>query len=114
MTSQPVLASAVKPRLQVAAIDFGTTYSGYAYSFYADFKQNPLNIHTNKWGSAARPTGLMSLKAPSCALFTPEGVFDSFGYDAEERYADLANDGQHKDWYYFSRFKMLLYENKVS
>ena len=32
----------------VAAIDFGTTYSGYAYSFRYDFETNPLKIIVNQ------------------------------------------------------------------
>ena len=47
--SIPVVASAIKDRLIVAAIDFGTTYSGYAYSFYHDFREDPLRITTNYW-----------------------------------------------------------------
>ena len=31
--------------LVVAAIDFGTTYSGYAYSFYSDYKNDPLKLN---------------------------------------------------------------------
>jgi len=40
----PVLAAAAGPRLQVAAIDFGTTYSGYAFSFRHEFMENPLQV----------------------------------------------------------------------
>ena len=53
------------------------------------------------------------MKAPSCALFSPDGEFDSFGFEAEEKYTKLAEDGDHENWYFFRRFKMLLYENKV-
>ena len=31
-------------KLAVAAIDFGTTYSGYAYSFHSDYKKDPLKV----------------------------------------------------------------------
>lgn len=34
--------------LLAAAIDFGTTYSGYAYSFKDDFKKDPLRMYTNE------------------------------------------------------------------
>lgn len=41
-------------RLLVAAIDFGTTYSGYAFSFRHDFERDPLKISTNtSWSSSA-------------------------------------------------------------
>ncbi|KAH3890513.1 heat shock 70 kDa protein 12A-like [Dreissena polymorpha] len=108
----PVSLQATKDRLQVAAIDFGTTYSGYAFSFRTDFLENPLKILTNKWESQGGSATLVSMKTPSCVLFSQEGKFDSFGYDAEEKYLTLAMDEQHIRWFYFKNFKMLLYENK--
>lgn len=36
-------------RLLVAAVDFGTTFSGYAFSFGHEFKSDPLKIQTNHW-----------------------------------------------------------------
>jgi hypothetical protein len=33
----------------VAAIDFGTTFSGYAFSFGHDFQNDPMKIQTNHW-----------------------------------------------------------------
>ena len=38
---------------------------------------------------------------------------DSFGFDAEDKYAELTLDDNHEDWFYFKYFKMLLYENEV-
>lgn len=35
-------------------------------------------------------------------------MFHSFGYDAEEKYAELSEAEEHKEWYYFSHFKMKL------
>ncbi|XP_053399066.1 heat shock 70 kDa protein 12A-like isoform X2 [Mercenaria mercenaria] len=110
MASLPVVASAVHERLQVAAIDFGTTYSGYAVSFRAEFLENPLKIFTYNWTTGS--TGAVSLKTSSCILFDPNQKFHSFGFEAEDKYAKLAADEEHFDWYYFKRFKMLLYENK--
>ena len=31
-------------KLAVGAIDFGTTFSGYAYSFRSDYQKNPLQV----------------------------------------------------------------------
>ena len=96
----------------VAAIDFGTTYSGYAFSLKHDFKNDPTkNIVTNVWGASQ----LMSHKAPTCVLFDENGKFHSFGYEAEENYGELAleeDEGLGK-WYFFQRFKMKLHEQKV-
>jgi len=69
-------------------------------------------ISTNLW-TPRSGQGLVSMKAPTCALFTPSGVFDSFGFEAEDKYIKMAENGNHENWYFFRRFKMLLYENKV-
>jgi hypothetical protein len=52
---------------------------------------------------------------PTTILIRPDGkTIDSFGFDAESRYAELAEDGEHKDWYFFKRFKMQLFDKIVS
>ncbi|XP_060596211.1 heat shock 70 kDa protein 12B-like [Ruditapes philippinarum] len=67
--------------LLVVALDFGTTYSGYAFSF----RDNPLNVQTNK-GWIAGSDQLISLKTPTCVLLNPFEQFDSFGYEAENKF----------------------------
>ena len=63
--------------LLVAAIDFGTTYSGYAFAFTSE----PNNIRMNKnWGEGQ----FDSYKTPTAILFGPDG-FMHFGYDAIRR-----------------------------
>ncbi|KAK3600523.1 hypothetical protein CHS0354_028723 [Potamilus streckersoni] len=95
----------------VAAIDFGTTYSGYAFSFGHEFQADPLRIScTNHFHT--RSTAGMSLKTPTCILFSPDQQFHSFGYEAEEKYSDLLMDEEHEAWYYFQKFKMMLYNSQ--
>ncbi|XP_052068174.1 heat shock 70 kDa protein 12A-like [Mytilus californianus] len=97
--------------LIVAAIDFGTTYSGYAFSTRSDFKKNPLQIQANHaWNAGSRQ--LMSLKAPTCLLLDSDKNMVAFGYEAENKYAELVMDEEHHDYYYFHRFKMRLYNAK--
>nr|XP_022323072.1 heat shock 70 kDa protein 12A-like [Crassostrea virginica] len=96
--------------LLVAAIDFGTTFSGYAFSFLHDYKRDPLKISTNSWTAGVGQ--LMTLKTSTCVLFDAAGKFHSFGFEAEEKYSNLALDDNHHDWYYFRRFKMMLYDEK--
>ncbi|KAL4239421.1 Heat shock 70 kDa protein 12A [Mactra antiquata] len=92
-------------RLLVAAMDFGTTYSGYAFSF----RDKPLDIQTNpNWHAGSEK--LISLKNPTCVLLKPNKEFHSFGFEAENKYGDLAEDDEHHGWYFFRRFKMALYE----
>ncbi|XP_062582367.1 heat shock 70 kDa protein 12A-like [Saccostrea cucullata] len=93
-------------RLLVAAIDFGTTYSGYAYSFKSDCTK----ILMNKWEGGQ----LTSYKTPTSLLLNPDKSFNSFGFEAEKIYSDVATDGEDdegytcKDYYFFQRFKMIL------
>ena len=97
----------------VAALDFGTTYSGYAFSTISDFKRDPLKIHMNPaWNPGRRQ--LLSPKTPTCILLDGRQQFVSFGYDAENAYTDLVMDDKHHDYYFFSRFKMSLYDVKVN
>lgn len=98
-------------KLLVAAIDFGTTFSGYAFSFKGDYTNEPLKISTNQnWTAGSR--SLISLKAPTVVLLKPNKDFLAFGYDAEDRYSELALDEEHHEYYYFRRFKMILHEEK--
>ncbi|KAL5019192.1 hypothetical protein ScPMuIL_004914 [Solemya velum] len=92
-------------RLVVAAIDFGTTYSGYAFSFSHQYEKDPTDIT----GRALDPSN-GSLKTPTCILLDSEQKFAAFGSDAEDKYAELASDNEHKDWYYFKHFKMKLHD----
>lgn len=92
------------PNLLVAAIDFGTAYSGYAYSSRVDFDNDPLKITAHKWSQS-----LISRKTPTCALFNKKKELVAFGYDAEKQFTELTGDNKHQDYYYFERFKMKLY-----
>ncbi|XP_069129616.1 heat shock 70 kDa protein 12A-like isoform X1 [Argopecten irradians] len=94
-------------RLLVAAIDFGTTYSGYAFSFRHEFETDPLKVSASTWPAGSR--ALVSLKTPTTVLLDKNQTFHSFGYEAEDHYSQLAEDDDHTEWYYFRRFKMMLY-----
>ena len=94
--------------LLVAAVDFGTTYSAYAFSV----KSKPKDILMNKnWGSEL---GCQSYKAPTCVMTNPDGSFHSFGYTAEFSYSEL-DPSKHKiggeDGYnLYRQFKMILHQ----
>ncbi|XP_078325542.1 uncharacterized protein LOC111126599 isoform X2 [Crassostrea virginica] len=94
-----------KHRLFVAAIDFGTTYSGYAFSSKDEWKNNPLKIHTNVWNSGTKT----SAKTPTALLLSPKREFLSFGYDAETKYSE--SEGNFASYYYFHCFKLKLQGN---
>jgi len=100
-----------KNKLLVAAIDFGTTYSGYAYSFKATYESEPTKILTpQRWEGDTQ----LSQKTVTCVLFNEKREFDSFGYPAETKYAKMALRDQHAKWFFFKRFKMMLHDKEVS
>jgi len=89
----------------VAAFDFGTTFSGYAYAY----RESVADICLNKWNSGS----IISPKAPTCILLNPQKEFDSFGYEAENKFYSLALDDEHHGWMFFRRFKMILHNKEV-
>ncbi|KAH3735129.1 hypothetical protein DPMN_041591 [Dreissena polymorpha] len=101
---------ATRNSLLMAAIDFGTTYSGIAFSFKHEFDTDPNKMSTMKWSGSK----LMSLKGPTCVLIKPDGkTFDKFGFEAETKYSELSENGDHKKWFYFQRFKMMLWGKPI-
>ena len=88
------------------AIDFGTTYSGYAFAFAEN--QYKILINSN-WSSQA---GMVSYKTPTCVLTryskkTDQHEFLEFGFKAQDMYVNEAKD---KRLCLFDRFKMKLHE----
>lgn len=82
--------------LVVVAIDFGTTYTGFAYSF----KSDPSKILASKWSGET----LLSAteKAPTCVLLSPDKELIAFGYEAQDKYKELMEEdtegGEAKDY----------------
>ncbi|KAJ8315857.1 hypothetical protein KUTeg_008007 [Tegillarca granosa] len=105
-TTQPQQPSS--ERLLVAAIDFGTAFSGYAFSFRHDYEVDPLKISCNLW----QHNNGLSNKAPTSVLFGPDGQVDSFGYDADLQFANVVQEKDVNNWHYFDRFKMRLFKEK--
>ncbi|CAC5372709.1 unnamed protein product [Mytilus coruscus] len=93
----------------VAAIDFGSSDSGCAFSLCSDYKSNPLDIQTESLGG----NGPETQKSPTVVLMNPDGEFAAFGKKAEQQYEELALDEEDKKWFYFRRFKMQLFTKKV-
>jgi molecular chaperone DnaK (HSP70) len=107
------MASLRENYLFVAAIDFGTTYSGYAFSSRDNFKKDPETIVVNQAWNAGSHRHL-SLKTPTCLLLNDNEEFVSFGYQAENKYSNIVIDRKKNEYLFFQRFKMQLYENKVN
>ncbi|XP_033731576.1 heat shock 70 kDa protein 12B-like, partial [Pecten maximus] len=93
--------------VMVAAIDFGTTFSGFAFctkSWY-NYHGGP-RIHIHPWPAQTTMTG----KAPTCVLLDSDQNFISFGYEANTQFVEGKYDSEY--CYFFKHFKMKLYEMK--
>ena len=102
-----MLFQATGGKFLVGAIDFGTTYSGWAYSFLHDYKSDPTKVIVTHWYSGTDT--LATEKTPTCALIAPDGkTLVGFGYEAENKYQKLVENGTHRQYYFFKRFKMAL------
>ena len=93
----------------MVAIDFGTTYSGFAFSFNKDRGRDSIFMNMD-W---VNEQGSQTSKTPTCLLLKPDLSFDSFGYDAIEKYAGLEGDGGEKEYFFFKHFKMTLHNDQV-
>ncbi|KAJ7381798.1 hypothetical protein OS493_038952 [Desmophyllum pertusum] len=86
--------------IAVVAIDFGTTFSGFAFAF--NNKEGEKSIHMNKeWGT---DQGCSTLKTPTCLLLNPNKSFNSFGYEAQDRFAELEEE-EAQQYYYLKSLK---------
>jgi len=98
--------------LVVVAIDFGTTYSGYAFSFAHDARSpTTTQIHMMRRWEGGDP-GVVNQKTPTTILLTPSKQFHSFGFTARDFYHDL-DQAEASKWLYFEKFKMNLHHCTV-
>lgn len=97
----------------VVAIDFGTTFSGYAFQFRHDYESDGIRSIFANTSWVAGGDGLMSWKTPTTLLLNTDDSFNSFGYEAEEEYNDSIENDEHHDYHYFRRFKMMLHDKMV-
>lgn len=91
----------------MAAIDLGSTFSGYAFALRADVENDPLKSHIPRW--QASNGSLISSKTPSIVLLDNGAQLVAFGFEAESKYAELLENGQGEDYFYFPHFRMMLY-----
>ena len=91
----------------IAAIDFGTTYTGFAYGRGSCLEDIRLN---KPWGYNM---GLEMTKTHTSVLINRNEEAEEFGIDAEYKYSQLCFHGYAKDVELYKHFKMLLYNSKV-
>nr|XP_022286221.1 heat shock 70 kDa protein 12A-like isoform X3 [Crassostrea virginica]XP_022286222.1 heat shock 70 kDa protein 12A-like isoform X3 [Crassostrea virginica] len=114
-------------RFCVAGIDFGTTFSGYAFSLTFEWRSVHHIVHNSQ--------RFVLSKCPSILLLKPDKSFLAFGYEARNIYMNLREDStsdsdssdsdsqeeteciakeEWRNYYYFHDFKMLLLnKNKI-
>ena len=93
-----------------AAIDFGTTYSGYAFSFNSGPREGEIIFNKN-WGANL---SIETFKAPTC-IMTENDELKYFGYEALEQYCKLTTQERESGIYQlYKHFKMHLYTTEVS
>lgn len=91
-------------RTVVAAIEFGTTLSGYAFSFR----------DTCKWTDPYFESfDKRYHKVATSLLLNPDQSFCKFGFAAEEEYALLVEEDKHRDYFFFRRFMSILKPNNT-
>ncbi|KAJ8314315.1 hypothetical protein KUTeg_008876 [Tegillarca granosa] len=99
----------------VVAIDFGSRYSGYMYSFKSEFEKDPSKIIGKHWRYGS--CDLVTAKTDTSVLLDSD-QFVAFGYEAEEKYANkvtesiCSEDRMPDDLFLFRNFKMQLYERE--
>ena len=99
-----------KSFLATVAIDFGTTYSGFAFSFNKEQGEDSIFMNRD-W---VNELGHRTSKTPTCLLLNPDLSFNSFGYGAVENYTNLKSLSEEKEYFFFQHFKMLLHNDEVS
>ncbi|KAM9709863.1 heat shock 70 kDa protein 12A-like [Menidia menidia] len=92
----------------IIAIDFGTAFSGYAYSIAST--EEDIDPIVKKWGEELE---LETPKTPTCILFSEHGEFMKFGYEAKSHYINVRGQ-EAKNLYFFENFKMALYGTELT
>ena len=89
----------------MAAIEFGTTYSGFAFSFKHEWTKTIVRqFHGGEY---------LTHKAPTTLLLYPDKTFCRFGFEAEKEYAALAEEEKHRDYFFFRRLGSIFKPNQT-
>uniref|UniRef100_A0A3Q2WAM7 Heat shock protein family A (Hsp70) member 12A.1 n=1 Tax=Haplochromis burtoni TaxID=8153 RepID=A0A3Q2WAM7_HAPBU len=95
------------PKQPCLTIDFGTAYSGYAFSLTK--REAEIDPRLKSWG---KKTSLRTPKTPTCILFDEHEKFLSFGYEAQSAYFRTRGD-EARNKFFFECFKMSLYDKVI-
>lgn len=98
--------NAVHTRVSIA-IDFGTSNCAVGYS--SDTTKDDVQV-ISEWRDGVPTHG----KIPTAILFDENQKFVAFGNRAIDTYRDLVLDKENEKFYFFEKFKMVLYDDEVS
>ncbi|XP_056000850.1 heat shock 70 kDa protein 12B-like [Ostrea edulis] len=93
-------------KLVVVAIDVGTAYSGYAFSF----RSKPDEIYVNNWATHAGEG--FTPKTPSSILLDSVYNFVAFGYEAETKFSSLVTTEESLKYYFIKNFNQKLLKHE--
>lgn len=82
----------------VAAINIGDIYSQCGISHPCDFDSNFNRVHFIAFETKFNE---MTYQLPTSLLLNEDKEFKGFGYEAEQKYISLLENGTHKSYYYF-------------
>ncbi|KAL3871601.1 hypothetical protein ACJMK2_039592 [Sinanodonta woodiana] len=104
----------VRDAALIVAIDFGTSYSGYAFQFYYQYEKDPTKIDSPQAFNSSSGR-LASMKTSTCLLLNEGKEIDEccFGFEAEDKYMELCFNKTNKHYYFFRRFKMQLQDGQL-
>lgn len=88
-------------KLIVVVIDFGIIFFGYVFFFW----DNWVKVLINNWQGGF----LFFYKVFIVFLLNSKVEFVVFGFDVEDKYVIMIEGGVYRDYYFFLRFKMILY-----
>ncbi|CAC5426604.1 unnamed protein product [Mytilus coruscus] len=92
----------------VAAINIGDIYSQCGISRPCDFDDNPSRVHFLAFETKFNE---ITFQLPTSLLLNEDMEFEGFGYEAEQKYISLLENGTHKSYYFFRRFRMQLHSS---
>ena len=91
----------------IVAIDFGTTFTGLAWSSYPYDQDEGIQLW--RW---TKLNGGKEIKTPTAVLFDEREQFLAFGFEAVDQYIEL-DDHEKNNYYFFLHFKMELHKERV-
>lgn len=93
-------------KLVVVVIDFGTMFSGFAFSLTYNWRK----VFYRIWSAET----LATRKTTTCLLLKKDLSESFFGYEAEEKFTEMTPEDRLHSYFYFHHFGIILHDDLVS